>query len=482
MSVALQERPTAFFATAELDRMLPHALYSEDELRAMPVEDRGAHFEIGKFVRRALSDNLEEPIRPEEGWQVAATFLKELHAASEEKAVWGAENMRDEVVEGLCFSLRWNKATKSNAHIYMDAMKAMFLEGKLRKSFDINISESLVRNHKKLWNLADDDTRNEYREFIKRPDVICQLSNAYYVTGGQRDNKLINKGGQLYKDLLGSIGFENPDECVSEWMFRSEEHIKRIGILEAERPGAAALLANFYGIRRFARYSKDKLIAQAEAHGDTSKPYGIQITATADLERAYATDTRSEEAALAGLVRRGNYFVRAMEAATTEELYRRMSALDRMYGDEHKISFAVVTAHGTPGTLEFGLGYERYLGKLTMDHSLGMVRQWFIDNPTIILDSCSTGAEHGMAQKVSRKLHATTTGPETPSGLESLAIIEDGESIQLIPVHRHGNSMKREKVVYARVALYIDGERIESDDPRYISYFAKAEPRSYKDA
>ena len=46
--------------------------------------------------------------------------------------------------------------------------------------------------------------------------------------------------------------------------------------------------------------------------------------------------------------------------------------------------------------------------------------QFFVDNPTIILSSCSTGAEGGIGQELSKRFGAKVIAPKEPTSMAEI--------------------------------------------------------------
>lgn len=483
------EQPAEITPLQQLEEMLPTALLSREELQQIPAAERLNYPPPEQFVFDALMESLDEPEEVVESWQLATRFLQALSTTSEEKEVWNAQHQRDTVTTVLAKSLNAHRATADTAAIFLDALMITMDGGKLHTPLDVSVSDAIVRNHHTLRYDADKETQRAYKTFLDNPDTFDRLGDAVYYEHFEIDDENDGEffgdedeyetGLELCEDLLHDLGIADAEPCLLIWGDARGEHLRRIAKIERERPGAAALLHGFYGIRQFGRYSTDHLLRQYDAHGDALKPYGVQIKAEKDWNKAFSESWGGRvDTGLGQLERGGEYFVRSIEASDSHELLRRMAALDRLYGAQQNIAFVVVDAHGKPELMELG-GGERALGSLVLQHNYGATREWFIENPTILLASCSTGQEGGIAQEISRQLHATVIAPGDPAGVETLVAVETNGKLKLEPTFGTGNSLDKEGRRYSDAMLYMNGARIEQDDQRYKAYFAEAKEPMY---
>ncbi len=81
----------------------------------------------------------------------------------------------------------------------------------------------------------------------------------------------------------------------------------------------------------------------------------------------------------------------------------------------------ILGGHGTERSIAFGGSNERHT--LRIEDLLGRgVRKtggFFEDEPTIILTSCSTGADAGIAQRLSRTFGAKVIAPKIPTNVKA---------------------------------------------------------------
>jgi hypothetical protein len=232
--------------------------------------------------------------------------------------------------------------------------------------------------------------------------------------------------------------------------------------LEMRRPGSVGTLHKEFGIKNFARYSWDLLTRQYDDRNRTDSPYGIVLYPRYDHNGAFFQDRAVFDTLLNDLGAKAG--IRVMEAGSTYEIVRRLIALDKRYGRTHKISFAIVGGHGAKENIEFSQGVEKY--RLSLEDLLGRgaprTSKFFEASPTFILNSCSTGQEGGIGQKLSQTLNANVIAPEHPTSVRLIrATFVEGDLIFEVQYEERG--IER---------LYVGGQRnaikkVEKNNARY---------------
>ncbi len=94
---------------------------------------------------------------------------------------------------------------------------------------------------------------------------------------------------------------------------------------------------------------------------------------------------------------------------------RKLIEIRKRYGDAHKISFAIIAAHGGQYAIQ-NLLSTRELEKQRIQR----VTDFFEEDPTIILVSCSTGKEYGIGQGLSETLGMHIIAPNKPTNINSI--------------------------------------------------------------
>jgi hypothetical protein len=207
-------------------------------------------------------------------------------------------------------------------------------------------------------------------------------------------------------------------------------NISAIRYLEETRPGVAKLLREKFGIRHFERYPMDLLTKQAEQIENTEIPYGIVMNPTSDHNDAFGYH-HWIWGKLGEQLEEQGYALRILEGNGKLEVVKKLLGLNKKYGENHKISFAIIGGHGGEHAIGFG-PWKGDKGSLLQEDLLGKgaprTSQFFEPNPTIVLVSCSTGVEGGIAQQLSETLDARVIAPDVPTNLSDINVTtEEGQ-------------------------------------------------------
>jgi hypothetical protein len=245
-------------------------------------------------------------------------------------------------------------------------------------------------------------------------------------------------GRDLLKAVLQKYGFD-PEEILGTWQgsyttYGPEPQIRRnmdkVFSLEDQRQGISRFLYKEFGIRNFERYPESLVVAEYDEFEGGENPYGILLEATHDWNGAFSAWSQGEilERLFEQIGER--YALRIAEAKSKQDIARLLIRLKRKYGDHHKISFAFIGGHGSESSILFGGPYRRntlFLEDLT-GKGVARTGDFFEPHPTIVLVSCSTGAEGGIGQELSRVLGAKVIAPQVPTNLKNInaALTEDG--------------------------------------------------------
>jgi hypothetical protein len=226
--------------------------------------------------------------------------------------------------------------------------------------------------------------------------------------------------------------------------------------LETGRPGVVRQLNEQFGIANFARYDKQMLLRQLEK-ADADVPYGIVAYPEGDHNGAFFQDP-TPLAEMALKLRMGGQETRVIEAGSQRELARQLISLHKRYAlAGHKVSFAIVGGHGSKYSVSLGSKGEYasppplseeddFLVKvekwkkhnLTTDrgsltagdivHGQGIqqaAEKFFVPDAPVILVSCCTGQEGGIAERASEKLGFEITGPDKPTNIREIKVTFD---------------------------------------------------------
>lgn len=239
--------------------------------------------------------------------------------------------------------------------------------------------------------------------------------------------------------------------------------------LESIQLGILSFLYKRFDITQFGRYPENMLLEQYREYENIKKPYGIAIFPRADHNGACYFDRNELEKLRQGI---GNAFtIRIVECESKQDIAKTLLRLNKQYDREQKISFAFIAGHGSPSGIMFGgnprpvyegekLHPRFYIHKDDlMGHGVQRGKNFFIENPTLLLSSCSTGKEGGFAQELSQKFGATVIGPEMDIvGIDSLKVNFDKRGIPIFQVKYKPYLKEGEKRPENLEAVYERGE------------------------
>jgi len=384
-----------------------------------------------------------------------------------------------------CFRCLFNLASKTNDSSLIDPYISIFLEsiGK-----EIGFSE----------------VRGNQMQLLGTQKLPGQLLDYYYVYGSSEQSEIykqiieklisfidevkkegndlermarvfntLSEGGDgsrtarnlLLEQILKDRGLSTA--LISDWVDGEEsaiaKHLLAIEALEKKRPGITNLLNSEFGIACFGFYPQELLIAQYDELNDVTKPYGVYLSARSDENGAIAGFTPRLLSSL-GIQIASSYRLRIIEAGSRLEIAKQLIKLNHRYGNYQKISFAVLAGHGEKDNIQFGSSYKKR-AKLTLDDlrgkSLNRVGDFFVPHHTIILQSCSTGIEGGIAQKLSEGLEADVIAPDSPGFIQSIKVSLAGEKPIFDVVYNTGNlGFRPTKMYYSRGQKHFNNEEV----------------------
>ena len=241
---------------------------------------------------------------------------------------------------------------------------------------------------------------------------------------------------------------ERPREKRQKFVARN---IATMFKLESAAPGICKTLFDEFGICDFERYPAEVLLAQYE-NRNKDMPYGIAIYAQEDYNGALNSKNGQPTETLFRDLKGLEYGLRIYEARTRSDVLKILAKSHNHYGGENKISFALISAHGRENSIHFGQeegGVERE-GTVAFSqrelervfrkdswswarrrHQGGYNRWWtqklramFVKNPTIILNSCSTGVKGGIRDNLV-EIGAKVFAPEQEAKLLSIKVTKN---------------------------------------------------------
>jgi hypothetical protein len=206
--------------------------------------------------------------------------------------------------------------------------------------------------------------------------------------------------------------------------------VQRIIELENLRPGAAEALIKDFGIKNFGRYPAELLLDQLDKM-DEDLPYGVFLSAESDWNNSLHMRADVLGDFYSQLKEKGE-FLRIAEIDGTVDVFRALRDFDTKYGARGKIDFGILNAHGNKNVIRLGGADKDKNSRINTlrqeemgqreEQAFMAIKDFFVPNPTIILESCNTGVEEGIGQAISQKLQARVIGPVEPAYTGSVEV------------------------------------------------------------
>lgn len=246
-----------------------------------------------------------------------------------------------------------------------------------------------------------------------------------------------------------------PDVSSTEFKKYMSKNWDIIAEVEGARPGAALILFNEFGIANFSRYTSEMLIDQYDHRDDPDVRYFVSVSTLDDHNEAFSLSARrgvrqrylrnpidyhGMNPELYKQLKERGVHLRAYEVSSGSEIMRKMVEAGKRYAA--LIAGAIVQAHGTEKSMLFsienvpGLYAERKVrNQITLEDisekRVGGISRYFEDGASIILRSCSTGKEGGIADVLHQATGLKTIGPSSDTSVESTSL-HTGDNGELI--------------------------------------------------
>jgi len=234
------------------------------------------------------------------------------------------------------------------------------------------------------------------------------------------------------KAILEKYGL-NVENTLKSWSSHIDsgpniyENIRTIQNIEAVHPGISKFLCKEFGIVNFERYSEKILINQFEKKEDSEKPYGIILNSISDWNGAFSKMSKVYGSLYEQT--KETHELRVCEKGSKMDILRHLINLKNKY---EKMSYVFLGGHGDSKTIGLGHRGEEKFNLLSIDDFLGAMskryNEFFKENISVILASCSTGAKDGIGQKMSETMKGLKIiGPKTSSTVEDIKVIIDND-------------------------------------------------------
>lgn len=253
----------------------------------------------------------------------------------------------------------------------------------------------------------------------------------------------------LFKQVLDDYNV-SADKFLNTWLdvgYQPRDtyfHLQSMASLEKSNPGIVSFLFKNFGITNFHRYSAEILIKQYEQYEDTDVPYGVVILPYSDHNGAFESAwlIKDLDAQL-----KDKYAIRIFECGSKQDIGRALLSADKKYNpnheESHKISFALIGGHGSKETIQFGARASNLRSHLTYEDLAGKgvskTGSFFKKNSTIVLKSCSTGAQGGIGQRISEISGLTVIGPPEPTSVSGITATETDKGLVFDVVYDEQN-------------------------------------------
>lgn len=283
-------------------------------------------------------------------------------------------------------------------------------------------------------------------------NFIIQNLGVVYILG--RSKNILNRykeyqtTGQLFeaeKKMLQDIGLE-PDQTVKSWELNAPDHLaiverncSLITYLEQQRPGIIKTLRDEFGINNFARYPERLLIKQFDERLSGNQKYGVILFPGADWNGTFYGNINRLKTLLDDVEKFG-YEIKVIEADSSLSAVRFVNRLRKKYGP---ISFGILGGHGSKESIQLGNGsFGTVKIEKLFQKGAEALADAFVENPSIVLLSCSTGQEGGIAQRFSSILGASVSAPDVPANASDLrAEMNNGKIVLKVKYRSGANTM-----------------------------------------
>ncbi|MEM4366894.1 MAG: hypothetical protein QW035_02065 [Candidatus Anstonellales archaeon] len=160
------------------------------------------------------------------------------------------------------------------------------------------------------------------------------------------------------------------------------------------------------GIENFGRYTKNLL---EKVYSNLKKASKKPLLLVAFNKSDYIGAFYKEGAELERLAK--YYNVILFEVEKEEKLYSNIVYFSNMYG---KIDTLILAGHGEPTNITLGDKNEMGMIDLSDKEEIAKLKKFFVDNPTVVLLSCSTGGMNigGIGHLISKELECTVFAPQ----------------------------------------------------------------------
>lgn len=388
------------------------------------------------------------PTDPQDKWFREKVFpLRKIQELLEAEIASGRKDLIVPAMGYIQQTLQMNRVDSYGQGLHLDNLwfKIFDNSDENQKSTALQMVVDLIQNPANSRAYIDTFIRDcmngfasyELEQYRKKDGTKSELYLSYLATLVHGILQKIGMGESDIDTITWDAVIGGPVNEYVRGNIRLVENVWQMISLERQRQGICKYLFSQYGITNFTRYPEDILINQFDDRENNEKPYGLLLYPKADYGGAFSQDKKVLQELFQQAAGFG-YSLRIAECGTKKNVIRILNFVRHHYGSIH---FAVVSGHGTVESIRLGKprvvtenkdekeNEDKYQISLADILRVGVIREGvralesaFIPNPTIILNSCSTGKEGGIAQNLSRVLLARVIGPDRPTSLESIQL------------------------------------------------------------
>lgn len=199
--------------------------------------------------------------------------------------------------------------------------------------------------------------------------------------------------------------------------------------LESEHPGSIERLKKEFNIEFPGRYPREILLDMLDEKHQSSA-YGVVVYPKDDYNTAFHQDAFKLRK-LNDQLNKDGYVIRIAEIDGGMNLLKTLLRFNKRFGKDQKISFMILGGHGRKDNIHFSNMPNGNIGsKDIKGQGLKRLADIFDPNATVIMQSCSTGTEKGIAQIISQFFNVKVIAPKVSTSTEEISVIKSSDGLE----------------------------------------------------
>jgi hypothetical protein len=370
-----------------------------------------ANFGLKQNINKSIQENI-----PEDNTEKAK---KDLYFLSEELLKYQPETkefseiqesfikIQPIIEEGIKDYIK--REEEMDFHFSMDREYTLYF--KLADKFGL-LTESSKEMASRLFMIGGDIDRTISDDILSKRELY------------KSKEKNINQEDYLAGYILKKFDFSENEvrDLIQSWLSIEDDHadsyyidqnLRNIRGLESFENKSVKCLYDNFGIRSFGRYTIRELKKQYQER-DNMGPYGLCFQAVMDWNGSFSQSNQTED--IREKVEENNFILRIIEANGKIDLAKRLLFLRDKYNQ--KIKFMYMHVHGNTDVIGLGdrEGSDRkFLQEDLKGKGVKRIKELFDDNAELVLSSCLTGAEGGLAEEMSRVYNVKVIASDKPT-------------------------------------------------------------------